>query len=184
MQRTIILLLILLVSLGHRALAGELYAIDEEGRRVPPDARALDVYHGNAGFTETDLPRLWLEGLPAKSGTDLDLTHHKLEHRDARGLTTAFRGAAPYAGMPGATALTPVEAADEGGLVFHIRGVPGWDVARHAPRAERIVPGEVEFAIMARVEPRFIPRIGVVAVNRMGNKFVRGWVTNPALPPR
>lgn len=171
---------VLLCGLALPSRAGDLFAIDEQGRRVPPDmARSLDIYHGNGGYTEADIPRLWDEGLPAKRGTDLDLAHHKLEHRDGQGPTTAFRGAAPYPGMPGSTALTPVEAADEGGLVFQIRGVPAWDVARHAARAERIVPGEVEYAILARVEPQHLVRIGVVAANRLGAKFVARWFDNP-----
>lgn len=176
---------LLFVALWCAPLRAEgLFAIDEEGRHVPPDGKAIDMYHGNGGYTETDIPRLFREGLPAKPGTDLDLKHHKLEHRDGQGLTTAFRGAAPYAGMPGANALTPVEAADAGGLVFMIRGVPMWDVARHAPGAERLVPGEAEYAILARVEPQHIVKIGVVAENRMGNKYVKTWFENPALAGR
>jgi hypothetical protein len=175
------LVLLLLAGWGS-ARAEELTAIDEKGRHVPPDVRSVDGYHGNAGFTEADIPRLWLEGLPAKRGTDMDLRHHKLEHSDGNGLTTAFRGLAPYPAMPGHPYLTPVDAADVDGLVFHVRGVPGWDVARHAPRAENLVPGEVEIAILARIEPRHIVRIGVVRENRMGQKFVAKWFPNPALP--
>jgi hypothetical protein len=140
---------------------------------LEPDLPGSSGFHGTA-YHAAEVPKLLKHGLPAR-GNNWNL------HLHSEGATdTAFRGTTHDASMA-------AEWADEGRVVFDIRGVPGWNVnaaldgrvQRGARFGGNLMSGENEVAIPAAVSPDRIARWGVVVRSASGRLFVKEWHENP-----
>ncbi|MEM7157283.1 MAG: hypothetical protein AAF799_30840 [Myxococcota bacterium] len=143
-----------------------------DGTEIAPTRLGSNVFHG----TDVDEAtiRAWIEnGLPER-GSNMDLLAHQLGAGRVGGATdSAFRGTTRDFRLAAGLA-------DEGGFVFELRNVDGWDVARElegrVPSADPSRPfagidttGETEFAILARVFPEQI--VAVFRIGRRGRRI-------------
>jgi len=152
-----------------------------KGEPVMPTTLKTHGYHGNHAKPE----EVFVHGFPAK-GPNLDLeTHVKA------GGGRAFRGTAPFACAPDGES-GPCYFADEGGFVYEIDGVAGWDVnSLLAGRIHNGIQGyggnpftsEVEIAILGHVPASRIK--GAFAVRKYrGLRLIPGTYTkNPNYEP-
>jgi hypothetical protein len=149
-------------------------AISEDGSEVIGERSS--GYHGSIHLTEADIPWIFKEGLP-QIGTNRNLA----EHVDGHAKDSAFRGlTTTLSGGPDSPVRTAASFAQEGGLVFDIVGVEGWNPAYYAPKAVgRLSKAEGEVSIFAGVASEHIRAVGVVEVDAKGNLKVKHWISNP-----
>lgn len=134
-------------------------AIDEQGRIV------IGVpsygYHGSNLYSEAAVIAY---GLPADGGNDRRLGMHVVGHA-----ASAFRGTVKILAGNGGSVRAAVDHAGDGGLVFDIYKVLGWDTDLHAPLiCGRLSPREAEVAILRQVPPESIKMIADVVTKRRG----------------
>ena len=133
-------------------------AIDELGNSVVGSRS-----HGFHGSNLYDFPAVLASGLPDDKGKNLNLPEHVAGASDS-----AFRGMTPIlvgspSGIKGAC-----EHASEGGLVFEIFGVLGWNLELLASKACKIHKPEGEIAIFRKVPVAAIKRIASVGEKGRG----------------
>lgn len=164
--------------------------------------RILDkAFYGNKQLPPgyQTIEDIFKKGLPER-GQNWDLNSHVEESWKLKGgqnpvNDTAFRGTTPQISSPDGT-IGAINWADEGGYVYEIRGVPGWEVntaleGRVAKPdgtfRDNLMSGELETAIPAKVPGKFICRVGRPSLSNSGRLIIRStdWVVNPyaAKPP-
>lgn len=151
------------------------------GEPVKPTSTNSHGYHGHHAKPE----EVFAHGLPAK-GPSVDLENHVMA-----GEGRAFRGLAPYVCSPDGES-GPCYFADEGGFVYEVDCVAGWDVnGLLAGRIHKGVAGyggnpftsEVETAILGHVPPSHIKGAYPIKSYR-GTRLIPGTYTkNPSYEP-
>lgn len=135
-------------------------AIDEMGRTVL--GQPSFGFHGSKIYVEANVR---LQGLPADGGQDRRIDMHVAGHANS-----AFRGTVKLIAGNGRVVRAASDYAGEGGLVFDICGVIGWDTDVHAAKvSSRNAPREAEVAILRAVPPAKIKRIATVVRKRRGS---------------
>jgi hypothetical protein len=152
------------------------------GKPVEPTSKNSHGYHGHHAKPE----EVFVHGFPAK-GPSLDLENHVLA-----GKGRAFRGLAPVVCGPDGES-GPCYFADEGGFVYEIDGVAGWDVnSLLAGRIHRGVAGysenpfssETEIAILGHVPASRVKGAYAIRSYR-GLRLIPGtYIKNPSYEPR
>ncbi|UCP11543.1 hypothetical protein K5R88_07885 [Pseudomonas sp. MM213] len=145
-----------------------------------PAKLGTQQYYGTSNLTP-DVA--FTKGLPLK-GFCVDLLRHAGKGRDSR-----FRGTTPFLMVNEALGQGAVCWADEGGWVYELDNIPGWDVekllAGKVPTANGFAgapfPGEMEGAIDSWILPSMIRRAGKVERSR---RFlvVNEWTINKNCP--
>jgi len=152
------------------------------GKEVP--ATRFDVVHHGTTKEElgSELEHVLKTGLPLRKGTNRDLVNHVEGEKDS-----AFRGATILPGTPdgegGAIAW-----AGEGGVVFRLRRVWGWDANKESEGRRRTAfsgfagnpaHGEHEITIDGHQSPSKIEGYFIVETNRSGRLIPGTLIPNP-----
>lgn len=158
----------------------ELKARLPNGEFVAPAKLGTHQYYGTSDLTP-DVA--FTEGVPLK-GVCIDLLRHAGKGRDSR-----FRGTTPILVVNEALGQGAMCWADEGGWVYELDSIPGWDIEKlldgKVPTANGFggapYPGEMEGAIDSRIPGSMIRRAGQVKRLR---RFlvVKEWTTNKNCP--
>jgi hypothetical protein len=135
------------------------------------------------------------EGLPAR-GKNSDLLNYAEElylrenYHHSKKLRPSFRGTTREIASPGDLSSAAINWADEGGYIYEIKGVPGWDVNMHLDGRVKgaggyyrgnSMSGENEIAIHGKVPGKYICRIGRVTRSYAGRLVIKtmDWTINP-----